>query len=191
MPRPVQRREETELRDGAHLLRRPGSSCWVLVRRIIVKPVAATFRRSLSKGGAKADSSLRRADQGTWHAIAGGPGGNRTHIRGFAVRCITTLPPDHWAGSGRKNRKIRRSAAPREHIAGLSHIIQIAPGFAGLLSRQCPAWDSGSHLEAGRRWCPTQKRRPGRSQSGGCRPSGPVIRPRYQPMVAVPAPARA
>src|ERR1700735_2342165 len=23
-----------------------------------------------------------------------GPGGNRTHIRGFAVRCITTLPPD-------------------------------------------------------------------------------------------------
>ncbi len=24
----------------------------------------------------------------------GGPGGNRTHIRGFAVRCITTLPPD-------------------------------------------------------------------------------------------------
>ncbi len=24
----------------------------------------------------------------------GGPGGNRTHIRGFAVRYITILPPD-------------------------------------------------------------------------------------------------
>lgn len=30
----------------------------------------------------------------------GGPGGNRTHVRGFAVRCITILPPDRcgvWA----------------------------------------------------------------------------------------------
>lgn len=27
-------------------------------------------------------------------ASDGGPGGNRTHIRGFAVRCITILPPD-------------------------------------------------------------------------------------------------
>ena len=26
--------------------------------------------------------------------MVGGPGRNRTGIRGFAVRCITTLPPD-------------------------------------------------------------------------------------------------
>src|SRR5690242_4512753 len=30
--------------------------------------------------------------------FAGGPGRNRTGIRGFAVRCITTLPPDLRAG---------------------------------------------------------------------------------------------
>src|ERR1700723_1714811 len=31
----------------------------------------------------------------------GGPGRNRTGIRGFAVRCITTLPPDpRGAGGG-------------------------------------------------------------------------------------------
>lgn len=27
--------------------------------------------------------------------ILGGPGGNRTPVQGFAVLCITTLPPGH------------------------------------------------------------------------------------------------
>ena len=31
--------------------------------------------------------------------IIGGPGRNRTGIRGFAVRCITTLPPDPRSGA--------------------------------------------------------------------------------------------
>jgi hypothetical protein len=30
----------------------------------------------------------------------GGTGGNRTHIYGFAVRCITTLPPRPGVGPG-------------------------------------------------------------------------------------------
>ena len=30
----------------------------------------------------------------------GGPGGNRTPVHGFAIRCITTLPPDHSFNAG-------------------------------------------------------------------------------------------
>ena len=34
------------------------------------------------------------SDVGINKKLIGGPGRNRTGIRGFAVRCITTLPPD-------------------------------------------------------------------------------------------------
>ena len=51
-----------------------------------------------------AESSASRTADPT--SSTGGPGGNRTHIRGFAVRCITTLPPDRPEG------RTRISASP-------------------------------------------------------------------------------
>ena len=49
---------------------------------------------------------LRAAGGGMRAESGGGPGRNRTGIRGFAVRCITTLPPD------RGLRPLDRSPSP-------------------------------------------------------------------------------
>lgn len=61
--------------------------------------------------------------EGKWRCamrVNGGPGGNRTHIRGFAVRCITTLPPDL---EGARPPYILGSVAPvKPHCVRMVHL---------------------------------------------------------------------
>ena len=82
----------------------------------------------------------------------GGPGGNRTHIRGFAVRCITTLPPDRGAVSGLENR-----GNPPVFSAGRSSstFIGVSLGSAGL---------HGFAVPGTRHWPPSRGDQPGRSR---------------------------
>jgi hypothetical protein len=56
----------------------------------------------------------------------GGPGGNRTHIRGFAVRCITTLPPDPWRSLASEKPRKRWLCGPKTVLPGRSEFFQLA-----------------------------------------------------------------
>ena len=68
--------------------------------------------------------------------MVGGPGRNRTGIRGFAVRCITTLPPDpRWlralCRAGR--RAVKGGLAAFSHLRAppwfsVSSVWRILPG---------------------------------------------------------------
>ena len=73
----------------------------------------------------------------------GGPGRNRTGIRGFAVRCITTLPPDHWGRPKPKNRGSPPDRSPRCFLPGSSELIQFTRNSAALLSQDCPTEGQG------------------------------------------------
>jgi hypothetical protein len=74
-------------------------SAWARRRRVMVwpdgrpAPDAGFSIRSGGPGPSRMSSALS-VTRPKLRKILGGPGGNRTHIRGFAVRCITTLPPD-------------------------------------------------------------------------------------------------
>jgi hypothetical protein len=80
-----------------------GSRVMPCVRKVCWRP-RARGNRHACRGGIEA---------------SGGPGGNRTHIRGFAVRCITTLPPDLKRALGLENRENAPVCGPREPIAEL------------------------------------------------------------------------
>jgi hypothetical protein len=65
---------------------------------MVVRPRRIRLARRLGAPQAVAGRFLQRSDLSRKF---GGPGRNRTGIRGFAVRCITTLPPDpRGAGGG-------------------------------------------------------------------------------------------
>jgi hypothetical protein len=84
-----------------------GSSC---TRRVTSTPgIAGSAARSRSKTDALYPSEL---DVGN---LDGGPGRNRTGIRGFAVRCITTLPPDPRA---QERVYVRRTRPGQERSQG-------------------------------------------------------------------------
>src|ERR1700691_5079947 len=59
-----------------------------------------------------------------WPQTIGGPGRNRTGIRGFAVRCITTLPPDPRSGAAYIVRRPHRGQVRHNRTVGQ----QPAPG---------------------------------------------------------------
>ena len=77
--------------------------------------------------------------------MVGGPGRNRTGIRGFAVRCITTLPPDpRWlralCRAGRRAVKGRAGRlAVKGGLAAFSHLPR-ASVVLRVLRVENPSW---------------------------------------------------
>jgi hypothetical protein len=64
----------------------------------------------------------------------GGPGRNRTGIQGFAVLCITTLPPDRRRNSATK---LQRPASLRLRRSS-SRPVRVYPDGARSVFRKCP-----------------------------------------------------
>jgi hypothetical protein len=91
------------------------------------------------------DDAVRDQRFGALREKDGGLGRNRTGVRGFAGRCMTTLPPGRWDGELNASSSKNKTSADRGSCAGSA----MARGLAGSSRRRCWQPDRGELTGAG------------------------------------------